>query len=261
MQVICPHCDKPVSAEHINIQRMAAVCPACHSVFQFEPSPVNVKAKRQKVKQPPQLTVDETEHHLRMAFRTNFRLDKNEMFLTGAFFSVFFTFVTVVISSQSLANPRSMLLAAGFGLVTVALYYWLALMVYNRTHIEVNDEEIRVSRRPLPGFFNQPETIPLAGIAQLRVEETPASREAGYEMPRYHVWADMDSGKRSLVVGDLVGDYADFVAQRLNEFLVVEDAPDVSRLVDLDDDGTAEQEISGDLRREVKGQAASNENT
>jgi hypothetical protein len=232
MQVICPQCGEPVSAEQINIQRMAAVCPACHSVFQFEPSPVHAKAKRQKVKQPPRLELDEDDTHLRLAFRTNFRLGENETFLFGVFFSVVFTFITLIISSRGLASPSMMLLAGGFGLVAVTLYYWLALLLYNKTHIEASDEAIRVSRRPLPGLFSQPETIPLAGTEQIRVEETPASKEAGYSTPRYNVWAHTVDGKRRLIVGDLVDDYADFVAQRLNELLDLEPTPNVSRLLD-----------------------------
>ncbi len=234
MQVICPQCGEPVSAEHINIQRMAAVCPACHSVFQFEPSPVNAKAKRQKSKQPPRLELDEDDDHLRMAFRTNFRLGENETFLFGMFFSVIFTFITLIVSSRGLASPSVILLAAGFGLVTVALYYWLALTVYNKTHIELNDDEIRVSRGPLPDLLSQPETTPLAGIAQIRAEETPMSKEAGYTTPRYNVWSHSVEGKRRLIVGDLVEDYADFVAQQLNEILDLDTTPDISRLLDTE---------------------------
>lgn len=235
MQIICPQCSEQVPAERINIQRMAAVCPACHTVFQFDPSPP--RAKRQKVKQPPHLEMDEGESHLRMAFRTNFRLGENAPFLFSMFLSVFFTFLTLIVVSRNSVNPSVMVIGAGFGLATVALYYWVALTVYNKTHIEVDDEEIRVARRPLPNLLSQPETIPLAGIDQIQVEETPTSKEAGYTTPRYNLWARTANGKRRLIVGDLVEDYADFAAQRLNELLDLDTTPptpDISRLVDTE---------------------------
>jgi hypothetical protein len=230
MQLICPHCGEPVSAEHINIQRMAAVCPACHSVFQFEPS--DSKTKRRKVKQPQQITSAVTDGHLKIAFRTNFRLDKNEAFLSSAGFSLLFTFITLILVSKSLRNPESAFLTLGFGLLTLVLYYWLALLTYNKTHIEISDEAINVSRKPLPNLLSQTNTVNVSGIEMIRYEETAASKKEGYDTPRYNVWAEMVEGKHKLIVGDVIEDYAVFVSQRLNEFLDVDTAPEVSRLVE-----------------------------
>jgi hypothetical protein len=232
MQLICPHCGEPVSSDHINIQRMAAVCPACHNVFQFDPSAP--KIKRRKVKPPHQLTSNETESHLNIAFRTNFRLDRNEGFLSAAILSVLFTFITILLTGRYLTHPVSALIPLGFGLVTALLYYWLALVTYNKTHIEVSDEKIKVSRRPLPNLLTQPHTIGVSGIEIIRYEETVASRKEGYDTPRYNVWAEMADGNHKIIVGDVVEDYAVFVSQQLNEFLDLEAAPDVSRLLDTE---------------------------
>ena len=232
MQLICPHCGAQVTSENINIQRFAAVCSACHTVFGFDPS--ESKIKRRKVKQPGPITSDETDDHLNLAFRTNFRLDKNGAFLSSAGLSVCFTFITALDVAVYFAEPDFILVPLGFGFLTLCLYYWLALVVYNKTHIEISDTEIRVSRKPLPNFLRPTNTINLAGVERIRYEETAASRKEGYDTPRYHVWAEVVDGNRRLVVGDVIEDYAVFLSQRLNEFLDLDSAPDASRLQDAE---------------------------
>ncbi len=244
MQLICPHCGKPVAAENINIQQMAAVCPNCHTVFQFDAS--DAKIKRRKVKQPRQITSDETDSHLNIAFRTNFRLDRNQSFILSASFSLLFTFMTLFIGGAYIGTNESLILPLGFGVLTVMLYYWLGLVVYNKTHIEVSDEEINVSRKPLPDFLNQANTIALSGIEMIRYEETAASKKEGYDTPRYNVWAEVVEGKHKLIVGDVVEDYAVFVSQRLNEYLDLDTAPEVSRLLD-DEEEADDAQVADDF--------------
>lgn len=233
MQIVCPTCGEPISSEHINIQRMAAVCPACHTVFQFDPSPS--KLKRRKIKQPAQLLAQESENGLKLAFRTNFLLYKNELFLAGVFFSSIFTFLTLMLAVAA-NSPAKMLLALMFGLISCLLYYGMALVAYNKTHIDISDESITVSRKPLLDFFNPTNTILLSGIESIRYEETAASKEAGYDTPRYTVWAEMVEGHRKVIANNLIEDYAVFITQRLNEQLEANTAPDVSRLTDHEQD-------------------------
>ena len=228
MQLICPNCGEPISSEHINIQRMVAVCSHCHTVFQFDPS--DSKIKRRKVKRPQHFTLDERDGRVDMAFRTNFRLDKNEAFLSSAGLSAFFTFLTAGLFVNYFANQESALMVAGFAVVTLLLYYRLALVAYNKTHIEISDESIEVSRKPLPNLLRQPNTISLSGIEKIRYEETPASKQESYDTPRYNVWAEAVDGHRKLIVGDVVEDYAVFISQQLNEMLGLGASPDVSRL-------------------------------
>jgi hypothetical protein len=247
MQLICPHCGKPVAAENINIQRMAAVCPSCHTVFQFDPSVSDSKTKRRKIKQPKQITSSESDNQLTIAFRTNFRLDQNEAFLATAGFSGLFTFMTILVASQSDAT----IVTLGFGLFTLMLYYLLALVAFNKTHIEISDEEISVSRKPLPNLLTQPNTISLSEIEIVRYEETAASKKEGYDTPRYNVWAERVDGNRKLIVSDVIEDYAVFISQRLNEELDLDSEPDVSRLSD-DQWETDDERATDELIRQSK---------
>lgn len=230
MQLSCPNCGEGIPSENINIQEMAAVCPACDTVFPFELP--ESKTKRRKVKRPERLTLRETDDQLQMAFRTNFRLDRSEAFLSGIIMSLVFTFTTLMLTEEFLAGDVSALLPAGFGLVTLFSYYWLALIVYNKTHIEMDAEKIRVSRRPVPSLFSQTNEVHLSGVVAIRYEETPVSKREGYDTPRHRVWAERADGSRKIIVNDVIDEYALFISQRLNDYLNLDTHLDVSSLID-----------------------------
>lgn len=232
MQLTCPHCGEPILAENINIQRMVAVCSACHHVFQFDPAASTAKLKQRKVKPPVDTSVIETDSgEASIAFRTNFLLERNEAFILSVLISGISTFVTLVLATS--AATRAPVLPFSFGLFTLMMYYIVALQVFNRTHIEIDDEQIKISRQPLPNIFSAPNTIDLAGVELVRYEETAASRKEGYDTPRYNVWAETVDGQRKLVVGDVISEYAIFVSQWLNERLNSE--PDVDNLIEADE--------------------------
>jgi DNA-directed RNA polymerase subunit M/transcription elongation factor TFIIS len=243
MHLTCPNCGETLPSENINIQQMAAVCPACDTVFQF--SPPRPKAKHRKVKQPQHLSMQENNDVLSLAFRTNFRLDQKQDFIGVSVMSAAFTFVTLSMLGGAIAADVPIFMAGSFGLVVLFLYYVLALIVYNKTHIEMDDDQITVSRRPLPNIFRQPDTISLHGVEAIRYEETPTSKKEGYDTPRYRVWAEMVDGHRRTVVSDVTQEYAIFITQRLNERLAEEAEVEMASLLAdepeaIEDEGTAD---------------------
>lgn len=247
MQLTCPNCGEHVPSDKVNIQKMVAVCPACDTVFAFEPP--QEKAKRRKVKQPPQIIATESVDDVGLAFRTNFRLDQSEAFLSGVLLSICATVITLswVIRAQSDDAPGLWLLVLS-ALVSLLTYYRLALLAFNKTHIEMNDERITVSRRPLPSPFNHIQNIGLADVVAVRCEETPVSKEKGFDTPRYHVWAETVDGRRKLIVSDVTEDYGLFIAQYLNEHLESDTDVDVSRLSD-DESGTDSANLNDEISR------------
>ncbi len=230
MQLNCPSCDTQIAAENINIQQMAAVCPACATIFQFELA--EPKIKRRKAKPPGDLYINESDTRLHIAFRTNFRLDKNEAFLSSAIMSIVFTFVSFLLAGEFLAGDVTLWVPLIFGLSTLFLYYWLALILYNKTHIVLGDEDIQVSRQPLPNPLEQTTTMSLTGISTVNYEETPTSKKEGFDTPRFRVWANMIDGRHKMIVNDVIEEYALFITQSLNAHL--ETDPDTSRLVDAE---------------------------
>lgn len=170
--------------------------------------------EKRKPKQPHKLTLHEQENKLNIAFRTNFRLDRDETFLTGIILSLMFTFATLA----SIGNAP-LIVMAGLVLVTLLSYYWLALTVFNKTVIQVNDDEIRVSRQPIPNPLGHENTISLYNVASILYDETPISKREGYDTPRYRVWAETPDGVQRIILNDVTEPYAAFIAGRLNEEL------------------------------------------
>ena len=226
MQLACPQCGQPVPTDHINIQQMVAACPACGDVFQF--TLAQPKLKRRKARRPRHLQVREAEG-LHIAYRTLFRLDKDEDFIASVISSAVFTLVTLFMTGVYLAGEIFFTLPLILGLVTLLMYYWLGLIVLNKTHIDMGSASIKVSRQPLP-HIGQTREIDLFDVISVSTEETIASRQKAYDTPRYHVWANRSDNGRKIIVSDVTEDYAYFIVQKLDEYLQRADDVDTSRL-------------------------------
>lgn len=235
MALNCPNCGEKVPASHINIQKMTAVCPACDTVFSFD-VPETQKAKRRKVKQPVNLMLNDDDA-LHMAFYTNFRLGENGDFVSSAMLTFGMGFIALLLIATGKAP---LLVTLPFAFIALAALYRAALTVANKTHIEMDDDTIKVMRKPLPSPFTQGHDVSLAGVTAIKYEETALSKKEAYDMPRYVVWAETTDGTRRTIVNDVTEDYAVFIAQRLEERLMesLDLEPDVSH---LEDDTTDEQ--------------------
>jgi hypothetical protein len=247
MQLICSTCGEQVKAENVNVQDMVAVCSVCDSVFKF--SVDEPKTKRRKIRQPQQIVMrdDDTLH---MDFRTNFRLDQNEAFLTFSIMSIVLTIITILMLGKFFDGELTGLLPFFTALISGALYHQVATIFYNKTRIEMDDESIQASRKPLPNLFDQTRDISLSGVESIYSEETALSKKEEYDTPRFNVWAKMVDGNRKVIVTDLIDDYATFIAQRMNERLNYEAELDVSRLADhmqIDHDDTIDETINPSL--------------
>lgn len=228
MQVRCPNCGKKVNADNINIQKMTAVCAACDTVFPFNLPEVKAKTKWRDVRQPEKLVLRDAET-LRMEFATNFRLDKDGDFIVSLMGAP-----GMALLGLSLLGDTGVpaILPILFLVISVTLFYWLALKVVNKTHIEMDADSITVERKPVPNPLGQKLGIPLDGVTTFKYEETAISKKEAYDTPRYRVWAEMSDGTRRTIVNDVIEDYAVFVAQTLEQHLYMESDPDISRLED-----------------------------
>lgn len=238
--VFCPNCDEKVPAEQVNIQQMAAVCPNCDAVFSFDVTDTQTntqtKVKRRKVKKPYDMLLRD-DYDLEMAFRTNWRLDRSAEMSNAVsilFITVFITFALLPITSTEATFPfifpLMSITASGLAI------YRLFLLLYNRTHIHMDDQQLTVTRKPIANPLHNPTTINLNGVVAIHCEETDISIERQYDTPRYRVWAEYADGHEKTIVVDVVDDYGFFIAQRLRERLFHEDAYDVSNLVAQDNE-------------------------
>ncbi|MEO1162255.1 MAG: hypothetical protein AAFV98_00605 [Chloroflexota bacterium] len=236
-QLVCPKCGETVSASNINVQELVAVCGNCDTVFKFEsPAERAKKAKRRKVKQPDKLTLQETTHNLHMDFRTNFRLDQNQAFLGAAMGSGISAMFAVWMSFMVAIDGLPFLLPILFAMMAILWGYQAALVAYNKTHIDMNDERVRIERKPLYAFRPAID-VSLAGADKIDTVETEISIERRYDTPRFRVFVERHDGTQRLIVNDLTEDYAYFVSRVLNERLqAIHEDYDTTRLTDMNDD-------------------------
>lgn len=245
MQVTCPNCGARVTASHINIHNMTAVCAACDTVFPFK-LPVD-KIKRRKAKQPANLAIRDDDT-FEIDFRTNFRLDKNETVIATVLGGLSFLLVGLLLVGSGKAP---IILTGAFMAVAFTLFYLTTLMIANKTHIKMDEDTISITRRPLPNPLVAGREVSLAGVTAIKYEETAVSKKEAYDTPRYVVWAETEDGSRRIIINDALEEYAVFVAQRLDERLQAELDPDTSRLEDsayddlTDDDETDLNETVG----------------
>ena len=226
MEVKCPRCGTPAIAENINMSQMAALCVKCVSLFPLELAAS--KRKPRKFKRPAGLRVEHGDE-LRLAFRTNFRLDKNEAFISSAVMSGIFSLVTLLMATLYLEGEMPLMLPLMFMIMSLAGYYALATIAWNSTRIVYDGGRLRVSRGPLPSLTRERE-VGLAAAESVSAEETSASRTNEYDTARFHVWANMRDGSRRLVVADLTEDYAGYIAGQLEARLREAYEADAARL-------------------------------
>ena len=215
MQLTCPECESGIAAEDINIQRLMALCHNCDSIFSFGNKPT--KAKRRHYEQPKHLRMTNGKQ-LRMAFRTNFRLDKDENFQAGSAMSIVFSFITLVMLAIGAAEGIPFFLPLIFAALALVALYSVAVMAWNRTVVKMDEARLHIARLPLPSF-GKSIALPLDDIVSFACEETKASHDEGFDTPRFHVYANLSSGRRRVVLADLVEDYGFFVTGRLSEWL------------------------------------------
>lgn len=237
MQLSCTNCGELIRADNINVQEMVAVCSNCHTVFPFK-TPEG-KDKRRKVKQPQNLALRDAET-LEMSFRTNWRLSSNQEFSGMVVGAIMMGFVSSILFGEVMVDDVPLILPLGFAIITLGLLYMVGLIAYNSTHIEMDDEKISVSRKPLT-MLSKHHDISLHGVESIKCEETSLSKERNYDLPRYQVWAETVDGSRRPIVTDVTEEYAYFITQRLQERLHY----DVSRLEDGGYD--SEVDVQGEL--------------
>ena len=244
MTLTCPNCGEQITAENINVQKLIAVCHNCDSVFSFDtPDTLDndgVKAKRRKVKKPQHLQLNENDSNLHMAFRTNWRLERDESFTTGLVMAMVLSFPALLLTQGFIEGKVPIFVPGFMGLIVLSIIYMLALIVYNATHIEMDHSRIKVSRKPLPGLslLNQGglNEVSLSGVTDFQCEETDVSKREQYDTPRYRVWANMVDGNRRTIVTDVTEEYAYFITQRLEAHLHDEPEIDASRISYTDTD-------------------------
>jgi hypothetical protein len=220
MMVNCPYCGAAIPTENINMQRLAALCQDCGHVFEFGHDIPARKAKKREIEQPPRLRTRQDENRLEMAYRWVFGPSDKVGFGISVFLSFVLTAVFLAAMSDSTAPLLVLLL---FGPLMAAFWYMVVVFLSTVTRIAVDDDQLAVKSGPLPFPFYGDKTLNRDEVARIYCEETSESKQAGGVDRYHHVWVELDGGKRLAIQKSLPEDYALYIAQQLEQFMLVED--------------------------------------
>lgn len=145
----CANCDAPIPAKNVNIQTMMAVCDQCDTVFKFDERVVS-KAKRAKIKAPPNFTVTETDDSLEISYLYRQHLGGGEMAV------MFGSLIGLLVSGSVLIAVKGVLAPTLImGAVALFCLYLIAAFLLDRAHIIIDDESIKHIEKPIYGFSNR----------------------------------------------------------------------------------------------------------
>lgn len=236
MQIRCVSCREDIPAEDVNIDNALAKCRACHAVFDFRDQvkkadvPALRKREREPVPMPKNLVVAEGPQTLDIVRKWGRG--------PGCFFLFFSAFWNTIVSVFVVAAASGAMKDEGgsgpgafiwlfltpFILIGLGTGYAALALLLNRTIIQVEGNELRVSHRPLrwPGA----RTLDAAQISQLYCSEYVAYKQNNSPQYRMRVHAMMLDGSRvDLISGIEDAGQALYLEQILEKHLGIEDRP------------------------------------
>lgn len=230
MKIICPACNREVSAQDIELTQRIAKCAGCNNIFSFSDKSfdrVPAVRERPQIELPSRFRIQNGPEGIMIVRRW---LGPEAFFLL--FFAVFWNgivgvFVVSIMAAGSWLGlmPLSLHLLAG-----LAVGYAAMTMFLNSTVITIGYDAIRVEHGPLPVPGRR--MVPRAEIRQLYSDERISHSKNGQTV-RY--------GVKVLLKNEREIDLIDGLAHR-EEALFVEQQ--IERHLKLDD-----QEIPGELPR------------
>lgn len=170
MKLLCPNCQTPIPARNVNVQTMTAVCEACDSVFQFEPSALVGQVKRHKQAKPTHFTVRQGDTwSVEYVWRKGWGALEWSIAILTTFGGLMTTPMALKFLSEFRAEgePMQLVLTGIIGLIMLACWYIPATMVVNRTRITLDADRLTIQHMPLPW---QGLNLPLDQIDHFQLE-------------------------------------------------------------------------------------------
>ena len=220
MQLECPVCKSPLTADEVNIDRAIAECNSCNVAFTVEGVRSEARAPKPEVSLPENMRIETLGNELTLTRRW-FGPAAIFLALFSATWDGFLIFMAVAAVRSGAGLP---MLAFGsiHALVGVGLTYFTLCLFVNSTTIRVR-KELTVEHGPLP--FPGHVRLPRESIEQLFAKRR-LSRGRNSSSQHYEVHALLRSGAgRKLVSGLESEEHALFIEQELERHLRIEDEP------------------------------------
>jgi hypothetical protein len=239
----CPNCDYAVPSEHINIDRMVAVCPTCDTIFRFggggdEMTAIPITDTSAGASQSSRIAKPKGKRKARK-LRSSSRIKVYDDTVTGGIEihqrhwnsgAIFLTFFVIfwdgfLIMWYTIAFRTGEWVMAAFAsihaLVGVVLTYWLLSSYLNKTRIAITSEQVKVTTSPV--FVHAPRTFDSESIDQVYVRRTNYQVNGSYH---YEVMVSLfGEGNRKLSGGFQEYEDAAYIEQEVEAYLGIEDHP------------------------------------
>ncbi len=166
MNLTCKHCKETIPAANINMAKTLALCPRCHTVFNFSPEFEASKPIYRDVNRPIGYTIEADGYELHIGY-------------TWRKGSLLFAIIAVAVVdfliwwwfADAFNHQRTDQALFGLIFLTIGIpaTYGLLLMIFNRTDIRIKNNQLTVQNGPLPVWGNR--TLEADQIEQVYVRE------------------------------------------------------------------------------------------
>ncbi len=223
MQLQCPQCNSDIHSDDIHLEKMAAKCKDCHSVFKFEKELLVEHPMRPEVFLPKGMEI------LKLRSELELQVSWRSVLQTGlVFFAIFWNIIVLPFAIFAILSGQiimilglSLHLAVGIGLI-----YYIITAIFNTTFITVDNHRLHIEHRPLRVPFYPNQDFPAQEIDQIYVNKYVKSKTNGRPDYAYGVEAIMKDKNHVRLVGGLqYADQALYIEQEVESFLGIRDRP------------------------------------
>jgi hypothetical protein len=226
----CKNCRRIIPAKNINLASYMAKCDHCNHIFNFTPQ-LSIKTIEEDDRAAPPEGIDILRLNSQLDIDIAWRHNPITKFLV--FFVFFWDFVVLVLLTVFLASGvYEIIWVLSIHLIMAfAMNYWLAVVFFNRTNINVNERALEIKHKPLYWPFYPNRYINIADIQQLYCTRYIATSTNGQPAYAYEIQLRTTDNKDiKLIKGLPDANYAKYLEQEIEQYLGIQDTPVIGDL-------------------------------
>lgn len=232
----CPNCGAPIPGKNINIQKMAAVCESCDTVFAFDDLPKRTSDftqahKNKRVPKPANATITQNDNEMSLAIRWSIKTEaKVNLVIMGIWLAIAMVIPVIGFLAGEILIP----LVLGAMLGAFPAYYFLSLFV-NATQVRIENGILTHESKPLymPGAGKK--EIPLDEIVRIYAEPSHYYGQMQQDISLirredmfYDIMVELTDGSRSRLTDFFHYSHAFYIVQEVENYLREESNADVT---------------------------------
>ena len=222
----CKECGHHMGGDDININSTLAKCSHCGTVYFIKDDAFFLGDRSGR----PEMMIPEGTEVLHLPSSLDIRVDryksatKSELYFK-TFFSLFWNFVVLIFVVSFIATGFWLpLLFLSFHIIIgIGSFVVLLQTILNHTDIIIDEHHLKISNRPIRGFWNKDKAFNKADIKQLYVSIYVSSTTNGNPNYAYGLYAIFKDGKKLQLVKGMNKETQLYLEQELERFLGIKD--------------------------------------